>query len=271
MSNKLKTLGTWVATATLFIIAGLLATAKSGPSGNTKETEIVSKQMEMPVKPLETNEPKFVVKKVTNINVSPDQVLYFDTMVTGESVDVAIALLTDMTDKHKDIYLLINSPGGSVFDGLRLISFIESSSSKIHTVCVFICASMAAHLHQSGAERLMEDSGLLMFHPATGGVQGQVDNMMSQVDTIQKIVNSLDAKASSKSNIPYLEFKRKVAFEYWVNPQEAISTKLADRLVYIRTRDSSALRGISVSKELMKINPMLESLKTKGPKFTLED
>ena len=243
----------------------------NGSVKSPKETEIVSKQMEMPIKPIDLGEPSFVVKKITNIDVNPEQVLYFDTMVTAESVDLTIALLTDMIERKKEIYLLLNSPGGSVFDGLRLISFIESSPVKINTVCVFICASMAAHIHQSGATRLMEDSGLLMFHPATGGVQGQVDNMVSQVNTIRDIVNSLDAKASYKSNIPYSEFKRKVAFEFWVRPQEAISTKLADRLVYIRTHDSMAPRGVPVSRELTKLDPMMKAIKTKGPQINLEN
>lgn len=270
MLNKWKLLGTWSAVAALIgVVAYALPSFEAAQ--NPKETEIVSKQMEMPVKPSELPDPVFVTKKVTNINVSSDQVLYFDTVVNATSVDVTIALLTDMSEKYKDIYLLINSPGGSVFDGLRLISFIESSSTRIHTVCVFICASMAAHLHQAGYTRLMEDSGLLMFHPATGGVQGQVENMMSQIDTIQKIVNSLNSKASSKSNIPYLEFKRRVAYEYWVNPQEAVATKLTDRLVYIRTRNSTSLRGTSISKEAEKLDPMLKELKTKSPQINLEN
>lgn len=190
---------------------------------------------------------EYAIKKINNIVASPEQVLYLDTPITEETVSVAISLLTIMTASYKDVYILINSPGGGVLSGQKLISYIEGSPIHIHTVCVAICASMAAHIHQSGYDRLIEESGVLMFHPAAGGVSGQVENMLNQVNVFKKIVDSLDAKAAYRSGGAFNEFKQRVAFEYWVPGFDAVQQKLADRLVYINTKDAAHSRGIPVS------------------------
>ncbi len=79
------------------------------------------------------NEVSSGVRKIRNIKVKSDQLLYFNVPVTEGSVNTAIVELGKMTQKHNDVYLLINSPGGSVFDGVRLTSFISANSKNIHT------------------------------------------------------------------------------------------------------------------------------------------
>lgn len=192
-------------------------------------------------------------KKIKSFSISTEQSLYFDTEVTDVSVALAISSLEDMKkNTSKDLYLFINSPGGSVFDGNRLVTYIENSKRKIHTVCVTVCASMAAHLHQAGSTRLMLDNSMLMFHPAAGGARGQVENMRSLLNTIQLMVDRMDAKITKRSGLDYKEFKAKVAFEYWVLAEDAVRSNLSESIVNISTGDSLMPFGQTISETAMK-------------------
>lgn len=216
----------------------------------------------------------FSQKKVKSFKLDSDKAFYFNTEVTEESVDITIQELESMSKSTTgDLYLFINSPGGSVFAGNRLINYVENSSTKIHTVCVSLCASMAAHLHQSGATRLMVDNSMLMFHPAAGGARGQVENMLSLLNTIQVMVDRMDAKVTTRSKIDYKEFKAKVAFEYWVLAEDAVKTRLADGIVNITLKNQLKPFGESVDeiakKRGIKIVSPLEGKKITPPTIVM--
>lgn len=213
---------------------------------------------------IEPDQPKLVVsnKKVTKLVVEHDQVLNFDVEVSGASVELSIMALEAMTKKYDDVYILINSPGGAVFAGHKLIAYIEASNKRIHTVCVGLCASMAAHIHQSGKSREVFDNAMLMFHPASGGARGQVENMQSMLSTVRLLVDRLDAKIAYRSKYDYADFKSRVSFEYWVLSDEAISKHLADERVFITTNDPKEPFGTPMSSVLP---GFLDSKKNKAP------
>lgn len=246
MSNKIK----------IFfgvLVAGAITTFVALNFSNNTEENIVSIDSATPqLKAPDTSEVKLMKKSVKRLKLNTNQVLHFDTPVTSASVQLAISILEVMTKQYDDVYVLISSPGGSVFDGIQLISYIESSPKRIHTVCMDMCASMAAHLHASGKSRLMFDNAVLMYHPASGGVRGQVENMNSQINMVKAVVDKLDAKIVSKSNMSYQEFKGRVAFEYWVLSDEALQKKLVDGITYITTNDPEKPFGVSINDALLK-------------------
>jgi ATP-dependent Clp protease protease subunit len=131
------------------------------------------------------------------------------------------------------IFILIDSPGGSVIAGARLISAMQASRSKITTVCLSLCASMGFMIHQYGNERLALDRAILMSHPATVGYRGDVDRIASFIGTIQRFTNKMEAEIAKRMGITFDQYKQKIQNEYWVDSEDALKDKVIDGLVYI--------------------------------------
>lgn len=108
-------------------------------------------------------------KQVKYLNLVEDQTVEIYGEI-NESSEAIAQKITSLAAKGKPIYLLINSPGGSVMDGALIISAIEASKAPVYTICTQLCASMAALIHQYGHTRYMVDRSILMFHPAAGGL-----------------------------------------------------------------------------------------------------
>lgn len=212
---------------------------------NKKELNITVPQLQLPASPLATEPVR--TKTIKSFKIDPSQVLTFDVVVTNASVEEAIHQLDIMTSTNSTVYLFINSPGGSVFAGNKLIAYIEASKATINTVCIGICASMAAHIHQTGKARMVFDNAILMFHPASGGADGQIENMISLLTSVKSMVDKLDAKIAKRSGMSFGEFKARVAFEYWVLSDEAYDKHFADSIVYISTTDPENSTGTRVS------------------------
>jgi len=172
--------------------------------------------------------------EVTRIEVDPDQVIVFNTQVNYQSVTMTIDRLNELEAKgYKHVYIVLDSPGGSVIDGANLIAYMKASKMRIDTVCQGICASMAAQIHQVGKKRYMTDKSILMFHPAATRVGGKVEEMLNQLITIKKYVDRLDAEVAARSGIRYETFKQMLVSELWVESVDAIEMGLADEMVYL--------------------------------------
>lgn len=167
------------------------------------------------------------------VNTSGTSVVLFNTPVVEESVDMAISLLSRASGKT--IYLVLNSPGGSVIEGTRLINYIKYSGKNIVTVCDNLCASMAFQIFQVGKKRLMTDKAILMAHPASGQAMGIIENMYELIKTIKLYVDRMDAETAQRAGIPYDKFKMMVFNNLWAETPEAVALNLADGVVYLDT------------------------------------
>jgi ATP-dependent protease ClpP protease subunit len=171
--------------------------------------------------------------KVDVRTVSASDVVLFNTPVSGETVDAAIELLSEA--RGSTIYLVLDSPGGSVIDGARLINYIKYSGKNIVTVCDNMCASMAFQIFQVGKQRLMTDKAILMAHPASGGAQGTIENMFELIKMIKLYVDRLDAEIANRSGMKYSDFKALIADNIWAETPESLKMNLADGVVYLKT------------------------------------
>ena len=136
---------------------------------------------------------------------------------------------------EEPIYLVINSPGGSVYDGFDLIRFAQTSKRKINTVTVF-AASMAFQLVEALGERYVTSYSTLMSHKAKGGFSGefpgQLDSRYAHVlshlaEQDKVVVNRTKGRQTRES------YNALIQNEYWANSEKAITDGFADEEVAV--------------------------------------
>lgn len=178
----------------------------------------------------EVNNTKVPTSKFT---IPANRVVILSGEVNERSREIARKIAKLAEESSDMIYLLINSPGGSVFDGVQIIQAIEASRAPVTTVCTQICASMAAMIFEYGSTRLMSNKSVLMFHPASGGVQGEVDKMVSKLLFIQAFIGKVEAQIAKRASISFTEYKYLSGHELWLDGDQAISRRFADAVVSI--------------------------------------
>ena len=137
----------------------------------------------------------------------------------------------NMENSVDPIFVVLQSPGGSVFAGNVLVSAIQASKAPVYTICNIICASMAAIIHQYGHKRYQIDRSVLMFHPASGGVSGEVDKMFSRLSSVKRIVDKMNFEIASRANLTTDQFKKMWVDELWIDAEDATEQKFTDGLV----------------------------------------
>lgn len=174
-------------------------------------------------------------KKVRNVSVKANQILRLNGEI-GENVNGLIKKIEDLNRKKAPaIYILIDSPGGSVFDGLRLVTTMEASRVPVYTVCMAMCASMAAIIHQYGTKRFMQDRSRLMFHDASGGLQGTLHQMKTRLDYIIRTTDKTNAYIAQRAGMTVSSFSQQIIGgpEIWVDAEDSTSKHFNDEIVYI--------------------------------------
>lgn len=154
--------------------------------------------------------------------------------ITRESVYSLILQLRylQQTDPEKEITIYINSPGGSVSDGLALYDVMQAISCPMRTVCVGMAASMGALLFAAGNKREMLPHAEIMIHdPAVKCLSGSalsVEEESRRLMEIRKTTAEIIAKHTSKSLDEVFEITKK---DTYFSAEEAVEWGLADRII----------------------------------------
>lgn len=154
------------------------------------------------------------------------------------------------------IYLVLDSPGGSIEDGLTLIEFAKTIPN-LHTISIFAASMASAVVQALPGDRLITNNGMLMFHRAAGGFEGQFED--GEVETrlmmAKSVVRSLENINSSRMKMPLNVYKSLVVNELWLYRQQAIDYRAADRLV-----DITCTQELIKSDEKMTIDVFIFSI-----------
>lgn len=136
-------------------------------------------------------------------------------------------------DPEKEITMYINSPGGSVSDGLALYDVMAGISCPIRTVCVGMAASMGSLLFAAGNKRDMLPHATVMIHdPLTTGISGSalsVDQASRRLMETREITASILADHTGHT---IEEVYEKTRQDSYFNAQEAVDWNLADRIIH---------------------------------------
>jgi ATP-dependent Clp protease protease subunit len=146
---------------------------------------------------------------------------------------VAQLLFLEAEDPKKDIYLYVNSPGGSVTAGLSIVDTMHHIKPDVATVCVGIAASMGSIILSQGApgKRAILPNAEVMIHQPWGGAQGQASDIEITAKHIVKTkqrLNSMLAKATGKS---LAVIEKDTDRDFYMDAQEAKKYGLVD-LIY---------------------------------------
>ena len=163
-----------------------------------------------------------------------ERIVFLGEPVTSDSANriVAQLLFLEADDPDKDIFLYINSPGGSVYDGLGIFDTMQHVKPDIHTVCVGLAASMGAFLLCAGAKG--KRSSLLhsriMIHQPLGGARGQASDIRIQAHEILFIKDKLNKELSDRTGQPIERIREDTDRDFYMSPSEAIEYGIIDNV-----------------------------------------
>ena len=155
---------------------------------------------------------------------------------TTASLIVAQMLYLEAQDPDKDIQFYINSPGGSVTDGMAIYDTMQFIKCDVSTICVGMAASMAAVLLSAGAKgkRFCLPHSKVMIHQPSGGAQGQQTEIEIVAEEIKKTRRELNQILSDASGQPIEKVQADTERDNYLTAAEALDYGLIDRIVTSR-------------------------------------
>lgn len=172
-------------------------------------------------------------KSIKHLDLTTQNVVRIYGPIESEAAKTAQDILKLGQTTGKPVYVLINSPGGSVLDGALIVSAIEASTVPVYTICEQMCASMAQIIHAYGTKRMMVDRSVLMAHPASGGVQGTLEQMNSRLSMIMRYVYKFDAYIAKRAGLSFEQYQPMTLVEKWVDAEDATALHFNDEIVSV--------------------------------------
>lgn len=149
------------------------------------------------------------------------------------SLIVAQLLYLESEDPDKDIYLYINSPGGSITSGMAIYDTMQYIKPDVCTICIGMAASMGSFLLVAGAKgkRYALPNSEIMIHQPLGGFQGQATDINIHAKRILKIKDNLNKILSERTGQPIEKITQDVERDYFMDPNEAKEYGLIDEVI----------------------------------------
>jgi ATP-dependent Clp protease, protease subunit len=146
-------------------------------------------------------------------------------------------------DPEKDIYLYVNSPGGSVYAGMGIYDTIKQIRPDVSTICVGFAASMGAFLLSAGTKgkRMSLPHARIMIHQPLGGASGQATDIEIQAKEILYIKGHLNDLLADHTGQPLSRIQEDTDRDFYMSAAEATEYGLIDQVI---TRRPSAIHPV---------------------------
>ncbi len=164
-----------------------------------------------------------------------DRIIFLSDEVNDVTASLVVAqlLYLEAQDPDKDIYLYINSPGGSISAGMAIYDTMNYIKCDVSTICVGMAASMGAFLLSSGAKgkRFALPNAEVMIHQPLGGMQGQASDIKIHADHIIRIRAKLNKLLSEQTGKPLETIERDTERDNFMTAEEAQLYGLVDKVI----------------------------------------
>lgn len=164
-----------------------------------------------------------------------DRIVMLSGEVNDDSANLIIAqlLFLESEDPDKDIFLYINSPGGSVTAGMAIYDTMNYIKPDVSTICIGLAASMGAFLLSSGqkGKRISLPNAEIMIHQPLGGFKGQATDIDIHARRILKTKETLNKILSENTGQPLEKLAKDVERDHFLDADEAVEYGIVDKVI----------------------------------------
>jgi len=164
-----------------------------------------------------------------------DRIIFLGTDVNEASANIVVAqlLFLQAEDPKKDIYLYINSPGGSVYDALAIYDTMQYVTNDVQTIGIGVQASAAAFLLSSGAKgkRFLLPHSTVMIHQPSSGTRGKVTDQEIDLQESLRIKHLLEEIMAGNTGQKIEKIHEDMERDKWLTADEALKYGLVDRII----------------------------------------
>ena len=153
-----------------------------------------------------------------------DRIVFCSDEINNQNANIIVSELLYLDSlSHDDIYLYINSPGGSVTSGLAIYDTMNYIKSDVKTIAIGLAASMGAFLLSSGTKgkRCALKNTEIMIHQPLGGAEGQASDIKIAAEQIIKTKDKLNKILAKNTNQNISKIKKDVERDFYLNSEEA--------------------------------------------------
>jgi len=166
-----------------------------------------------------------------------DRIVFLGGEVNSDSANLIVAqlLFLEAEDPDKDIFLYINSPGGSTTAGMAIYDTMQYIRADVATICVGMAASMGAVLLMAGAKgkrKALPNAEIMIHQPSiSGGLQGQATDVIIYADRLAKTKKLLNELISARTGKPIERVTQDAERDYFMSAEEALAYGLIDEII----------------------------------------
>ena len=178
-----------------------------------------------------------------------ERIVFLGQQVTDEIANLVVAqlLFLEAEDPEKDIYLYINSPGGSVSAGMGMFDTMNQIRPDVCTICIGLAASMGAFLLSAGekGKRMSLPNSRIMIHQPLGGAQGQATDIEIQAKEILYLKQKLNGHLAAHTGQPLSKIEEDTERDFFMSAEESLKYGLIDQVITRRPSATSPLEAVS--------------------------
>jgi ATP-dependent Clp protease, protease subunit len=173
-----------------------------------------------------------------------DNVIFLGQAIDDNVANLVIAqmLFLEAENPEKDIFLYINSPGGSVSSGFAIYDTMQYVKPQVSTICLGQAASMGAFLLAGGAKgkRFAVPNARIMIHQLSGGFQGQGTDIEIHAREALRLKQKLNEIMARHTGQPLERIEKDTERDYFMGPGEAKEYGIIDEVIVHRHRPAAA-------------------------------